>query len=217
MRRPSGACSCRQEPSTLPLANFSQVLKGLRALHDEEIMHRDLKSANVFLNTDLSVKLGDLNVSKIAKMGMNYTQTGTPYYASPEVWREQPYDMKSDVWSLGCVIYEMLALKPPFRAQNMKELYKKVLRGNFPTVPSQFSDELGKTIASMIQVNPKHRPTCAELLEKDHIKEKLLLYFPDENGHSNDRSYGTFDSVIDRASNRVRISIHLPSNIELEI
>ena len=79
-------------------------------------MHRDLKSANVFLYQDLTAKLGDLNVSKIAKMGLNYTQTGTPYYASPEVWKEQPYDLKSDVWSLGCVIYEMLTLKPPFRA-----------------------------------------------------------------------------------------------------
>ena len=143
-------------------------------------MHRDLKSANVFLYSDLTAKLGDLNVSKIAKMGLNYTQTGTPYYASPEVWKEQPYDLKSDVWSLGCVIYEMLTLKPPFRAQNMKELYKKVLRGNYPRVPSTFSGELSRTISSMIQVNPKSRPTCAELLSKDYVMDKLQAYFPEE-------------------------------------
>jgi NIMA (never in mitosis gene a)-related kinase len=64
-------------------------------------MHRDLKSANVFLYKDLTAKLGDLNVSKLAKEGLSYTQTGTPYYASPEVWKDQPYDNKSDIWSLG--------------------------------------------------------------------------------------------------------------------
>ena len=80
---------------------------------------------------DLTAKLGDLNVSKVAKKGLGYTQTGTPYYASPEVWRDQPYDIKSDVWSLGCVLYETITLKPPFRAQDMANLYKKVLKGIF--------------------------------------------------------------------------------------
>ena len=86
----------------------------LKLLHERKIFHRDLKSANVFMNRDGSAKLGDLNVSKVAKKGLLYTQTGTPYYASPEVWKDEPYDIKSDVWSLGCVIYEMVTLKPPF-------------------------------------------------------------------------------------------------------
>ena len=72
------------------------------------IFHRDLKSANVFLNKDSTIKLGDMNVSKVANQrGLNYTQTGTPYYASPEVWNDKPYDYKSDIWSLACVLYEM--------------------------------------------------------------------------------------------------------------
>ena len=75
-----------------------------------------MKSANIFLYKDQTAKLGDLNVSKVAKKGLLYTQTGTPYYASPEVWKDQPYDLKSDIWSLGCVIYEMCALHPPFQA-----------------------------------------------------------------------------------------------------
>jgi NIMA (never in mitosis gene a)-related kinase len=111
-----------------------------------DIFHRDLKSANVFLyhnnpSDDIDVfdtneggthemaKLGDLNVSKVAKEGMLYTQTGTPYYASPEVWKDLPYDSKSDIWSLGCVVYEICALVPPFRAENMDGLYKRVLKG----------------------------------------------------------------------------------------
>jgi NIMA (never in mitosis gene a)-related kinase len=107
-----------------------QVIRGMKALHDLNIMHRDLKSANVFLYKDFTSKLGDMNVSKLADArGLNYTQTGTPYYASPEVWKDQPYDAKSDVWSLGCVMYEMITLKPPFRAEDMHGLYKKVLKG----------------------------------------------------------------------------------------
>lgn len=78
-------------------------------------MHRDLKSANIFLTDDNIVKVGDLNVSKIARQdGLNYTQAGTPYYASPEVWRDKPYDFKSDIWSVGCITYEMAALHLPF-------------------------------------------------------------------------------------------------------
>lgn len=95
-----------------------QLCKGLQALHDLKIVHRDIKCANLFLTKEGVLKLGDLNVSKVAK-GMLQTQTGTPYYASPEVWNDKPYDAKSDIWSCGCVLYEMCALKPPFHAQDM--------------------------------------------------------------------------------------------------
>lgn len=82
-------------------------------------MHRDIKAANIMMDSDMDgnpiAKLGDLNVSKVAqKDGLNYTQTGTPFYASPEVWRDEPYNSKSDIWSLGCVIYEMMMLHVPF-------------------------------------------------------------------------------------------------------
>ena len=78
-----------------------------------KIVHRDIKCANLFLTKEGVLKLGDLNVSKVAK-GMLSTQTGTPYYASPEVWQDRPYDLKSDIWSVGCVLYEMCTLQPPF-------------------------------------------------------------------------------------------------------
>ena len=78
-----------------------QILRGLLAMHSHFIVHRDIKSANIFLYDNGIVKIGDLNVSKIVKGGLFCTQTGTPYYASPEVWRDQPHNTKSDVWSLG--------------------------------------------------------------------------------------------------------------------
>jgi len=119
-----------------------QMVRSLKVLHAIKIFHRDLKSANVFLTKDGNAKLGDLNVSKVAKKGLLYTQTGTPYYASPEVWKDQPYDSKSDIWSLGCVLYEMTTLKPPFRANDMNGLYKRVLKGQYPKIPSNYSSDL---------------------------------------------------------------------------
>lgn len=139
---------------------FIQIVIGLKSLHDKKILHRDIKSANIFITKDDIVKLGDLNVSKIAKKGLLYTQTGTPYYASPEIWKDRPYDGKSDIWSLGCVLYEMSALKPPFKAQDMQGLYRKVVAGNYADIPKQYSSELSKLIKRLLQVNPVNRPTC---------------------------------------------------------
>lgn len=81
------------------------MTSGLKSLHDQKILHRDLKCANVFVTADRLYKLGDLNVSKVLKKDYACTQTGTPYYASPEVWKDKPYGVKSDMWSLGCVLY----------------------------------------------------------------------------------------------------------------
>ena len=105
-----------------------------------------------------------MNVSKIAKNGLLYTQTGTPYYASPEVWKDKPYDSKSDIWSLGCVTYEMATLKPPFRAEDMDGLYKKVVKGSYPKVGDNYSKALHSVIKSMLQVNPANRPSASQLL-----------------------------------------------------
>ena len=131
------------------------MVHGLKALHDLNVMHRDLKSANIFLNHDYTVKLGDMNVSKVAnKQGLNYTQTGTPYYASPEVWRDEAYNFKSDIWSMGCVIYELVTLSPPFQAEDMQGLFKKVNKGSYPRIPKTFSKDLSYLIKMLLQVNP---------------------------------------------------------------
>ena len=144
--------------------NFIQIVRGLKAMHEMNVMHRDLKCANVFMNRDGTIKLGDMNVSKVANnKGLNFTQTGTPYYASPEIWLDKPYDIKSDIWSLGCVIYEMITLRPPFQADDMKGLYKKVVKGTYPKIPNTYSVELSNVISSLLQVNPIQRPDCKQL------------------------------------------------------
>ena len=135
-------------------------------LHDLSIVHREVKCANLFLTSDGILKLGDLNVSKVAKWGMLQTQTGTPYYCSPEVWQGKSYDFKSDIWSAGCVLYEMCALTPPFNAQSMEGLCRKICEGVVPNLSLNYSKDLNLMVKLCLVQVPKQRPTCYELLCK---------------------------------------------------
>ena len=152
---------------------FIQITKGLHDLHEYDILHRDLKSANVFLFRDGTAKLGDLNVSKITSRGLGCTQTGTPYYASPEVWKDNPYNLKSDIWSLGCVFYELIMLKTPFRGEGMKELYKKVMSGEYPKIAKDFSPKFQIVIDKILKVKPEERPNTSEILELPEVVDKI--------------------------------------------
>ena len=135
-------------------------------------MHRDIKCANLFLTKDGILKLGDLNVSKVAQ-GMLKTQTGTPYYASPEVWQDKPYDLKSDIWSVGCVLYETCALVPPFTAKDMQGLFRKICEGIVPALPMNYSRDLNHMVKLCLQQQPKLRPNCQELLGKSQLLKNL--------------------------------------------
>ncbi len=164
---------------------FIQMVRGLKALHDLKILHRDLKSANIFLFSDGSAKIGDCNVSKVVYKGLGYTQTGTPYYASPEVWNDDPYDNKSDIWSLGCVTYEMLTLHPPFRAESMEGLYQKVIKGQFGKINPRYSEDIFEMIKFLLKVNPVDRPNCAQIL-KHPLVVKRIEFFKEQEGFKDD-------------------------------
>ena len=163
---------------------FIQIVKGLKSLHDMGIMHRDIKSSNIFLFSNGMAKLGDLNICKIlSDDNLGRTQTGTPAYAAPEVWMERPYGLKSDIWSLGCVLYEMITLKCPFREDNMVKLYNKVLVGEYKDIPNNFSDELKWILKQMINTEINNRFSCYDILnckfinniiseEKKNLKKK---------------------------------------------
>jgi len=126
----------------------------------------------VFITVDNVYKLGDLNVSKVLKKDMAFTQTGTPYYASPEVWKDKPYNLKSDMWSLGCVLYEMAALRPPFVASDLQTLYKKVCSGMFERIPMTYSGELANVIGSLLKVDPSKRPDTDDLLSSNIVRKR---------------------------------------------
>ena len=152
---------------------FIQITKGLRDLHEYNILHRDMKSANVFMFKNGKVKLGDLNVSKIAARGLGCTQTGTPFYASPEVWRDNPYNCKSDIWSLGCVFYEILMLKTPFRSSSMDGLYDKVVEGRYPKISKKYSEKFNNVIKKILVIKADERPSAKDILEFPEMKEKM--------------------------------------------
>jgi len=185
---------------------FIQLVKGLKALHDLNILHRDLKSANIFLYSNGEAKIGDLNVSKVTRGGLGTTQTGTPYYASPEVWNDFPYDNKSDIWSLGCVLYEMITLRPPFRASDMEGLYKKVTKGQYSKIPELFSNDLSQIIQFLLQVNPKLRPNCDQILNHPIIK-KRIEYFNIINGDKESINGNNFKNK------KLLKTIHMPRNL----
>ena len=153
---------------------FINIVKGLKSLHDKGIIHRDIKSSNIFLFNDGIAKLGDLNICKIiSNENLGHTQAGTPAYAAPEVWMQKPYGKKSDIWSLGCVLYEMIALKCPFREDNMVKLYNKVLVGEYKKIPNNFSNDLNWIIEHMINSEIDKRFSCEELLNCDIIIKRM--------------------------------------------
>lgn len=127
-------------PETMIWKVAFQILNALSVLHNMNILHRDIKPANIFFTKDYkSVILADLNVSIVTANGMAKTQTGTPYYASPEVWMEKPYSSKCDIWSLGCVLYEMAALRPPFMSSDLKSLKKSINSGVYKRITQPYS------------------------------------------------------------------------------
>lgn len=154
------------------------VVKGLRTLHENHILHRDLKLANIFLFKNGEVKIGDMNVSKVFKNDLKSTQTGTPYYACPEVWNNSCYDYKADIWSLGCLIYELLTFKAPFRGTSLKVVYDQVNSGTFDQLPSYLSTTIKLVITRCLSVNPFNRPTIQEI-------EKAIDYNLKENKEGN--------------------------------
>lgn len=187
-----------------------QIVRGLKAMHDLNIVHRDIKCANIFLTKEGVVKLGDLNVSKVANKGLMHTQTGTPYYASPEVWKDKPYDNKSDIWSLGCVLYELIALRPPFTATSMQGLSQKVVKGIYDPVPQSFSAELKAVVKELIQVIPANRPSCDTILSMPGLKKNITEKLEQLSYHIQESELGDLLKTIKCPNNLRMISDRLP-------
>eukprot|EP01112_Ceratiomyxa_fruticulosa_P021524 TRINITY_DN75_c0_g1_i2.p1 TRINITY_DN75_c0_g1~~TRINITY_DN75_c0_g1_i2.p1 ORF type:complete len:448 (+),score=93.70 TRINITY_DN75_c0_g1_i2:188-1345(+) len=146
-----------------------QILLALQDCHkrkDGIILHRDIKPGNIFLDQNRNVKLGDFGLARVLSNDSLFAHTyvGTPYYMSPEQTTGLAYNEKCDIWSLGCVIYELAALVPPFQAQKAVELSAKIKLGRFSRIPPQYSEELYQTICQMLNVNRIKRPSVDELL-----------------------------------------------------
>eukprot|EP00002_Diphylleia_rotans_P028918 TRINITY_DN5848_c1_g1_i2.p1 TRINITY_DN5848_c1_g1~~TRINITY_DN5848_c1_g1_i2.p1 ORF type:complete len:414 (+),score=66.08 TRINITY_DN5848_c1_g1_i2:31-1242(+) len=156
--------------------SVAQICSGLKALHDAGIMHRDLKSSNILICDQGILKLADFGVARILK-GSEYAHTniGTPYYLSPEQWKDQPYNEKADMWSLGVVLYELVSLRLPFQGVNMNELSRNVVNGQYSRLPSHTSPELQNLINRLLVKNPKVRPSADEVLQLQNVRTRLPI------------------------------------------
>lgn len=165
---------------------FMQILLALRECHyrsikGSKILHRDLKPSNVFFDINNNVKLGDFGLSRIIKDDQTeesgpelaHTNVGTPYYMSPEQINEKNYDEKTDIWSLGCVIYELVALIPPFTASSHLGLAEKIIKGQIGRIPERYSEDLQDVIQRMLSVDPNQRPNVEDLLKLPKIKLRI--------------------------------------------
>ncbi|TRZ01695.1 hypothetical protein DNTS_006527 [Danionella cerebrum] len=154
---------------------FVQICLALKHVHDRKILHRDIKSQNIFLTKDGTVQLGDFGIARVLNSTVELARTciGTPYYLSPEICENKPYNNKSDIWALGCVLYEMCTLKHAFEAGNMKNLVLKIIRGSYPPVSVNYSQDLRTLLGQLFKRNPRERPSVSTILNKPFLVRRI--------------------------------------------
>ena len=152
---------------------FIKITLGLADIHKLKILHRDLKSLNIFLKKDEDIRVGDLGVAKI--LNQTYfakTFIGTPYYLSPEICEDKKYNDKSDVWALGCILYELCTYQHPFTARSQGGLILKILNDNPKPIHNYYSKELSDLISLIFVKNFEKRPSCLDILKMKFVIEK---------------------------------------------
>jgi len=131
----------------------------MKHVHDRKILHRDIKCQNVFVTKQGIIKMGDFGIARVLRHTVDVARSmvGTPYYLSPEIIEGRPYSFKSDIWSLGVMLYELCALRPPFEGSSMHFLSMQIVRGKYPALPMQYSRELKTLVSQMLVVDVRRR------------------------------------------------------------
>lgn len=165
-------------PENTILDLFTQICLGMKHVHDRKIIHRDLKGANVFLTKKGIVKIGDFGIAKVLSCTVQQARTmvGTPYYLSPEIVQSKPYNSKTDIWSMGVMLYELCALRPPFDAPSIHLLSMKIIRGVYNPIPACYSSEIKTLIKQMLEMRPDQRPDVNKILNTPLIQRRIKSY-----------------------------------------
>uniref|UniRef100_A0A8C0YDH9 Serine/threonine-protein kinase PLK n=2 Tax=Cyprinus carpio TaxID=7962 RepID=A0A8C0YDH9_CYPCA len=154
---------------------LKQTVSALKYLHDLEILHRDLKLGNLFVNDSMELKVGDFGLAAKLEPVSNRRKTicGTPNYLSPEVLNKQGHGWESDVWALGCVMYTMLLGKPPFETTNLKETYRCIREAHY-TIPASLSLPAKQLISGMLAQNPVDRPHLDDIIRHEFFTQGFM-------------------------------------------
>jgi NIMA (never in mitosis gene a)-related kinase len=154
---------------------FVQLAMAVDFIHSVKIMHRDLKSGNVFLTQKGVVKLGDFGIAKMLDTSMRHAQTvvGTPFYMSPEVCENKPYDFKSDVWAMGCILYEMCTFEHAFDSSNLLGLVVKIVQDPVGPIPDMYSEDVKALVKLLLQKDPAERPSLRKLFALPFVHTRL--------------------------------------------
>ena len=150
-------------------------------LHKNNVIHRDIKAANVFLSKNNTIKLGDVGIIKVLIPSYKYANTniGTPYYMSPEVYKRQRYNTKTDIWSIGVLLYELMTLKLPYSANDIAGLKYKISNNKW-TLSNKYrnlySDDLCDLLEHILDVNQTSRFTIDQVLNHGYLKSEYKLY-----------------------------------------
>ena len=171
---PGGSLSDRLQSNPLDLETTImytlQLLEGIIYLHNERIVHRDIKGSNILIDDTNNIKLADFGISKCltnlsSKSGAKTFDTGTTKWMAPEIINENPYGFKVDIWSVGCTVVEMLTSKPPWRELSDNQTIIAVSKGTYPIykLPS-FAGKVENFLQQCFQIDPMKRPTAKELM-----------------------------------------------------
>lgn len=165
---------------------FVQICLSLEYIHRRKILHRDIKSSNIFLTKNNTIKIGDFGISKVLDNTSEnaFTVQGTPYYMSPEVCQSKPYNYKSDVWSLGCILYEFCTLKHAFNSENLLGLVFKIVQDKVEPIPSVYSEDLRKLVDLLLTKDEMKRPQVIDILKLPFV-QLHMLQFVESRGKNN--------------------------------
>lgn len=155
-----------------------QICLALKYLHDKKILHRDLKTQNIFLTKSNLIKVGDLGVAHVLDRTTDLAATmiGTPYYMSPEIFCNKPYSFQSDVWALGCCMCEIATLKHAFHAGSFTSLVQRVLNRKVPGICEKYSQEFHDIVFSMLNIDPNKRPSITDILLNSYVKSHIVTF-----------------------------------------